>query len=225
MARKLQKAKPLIYIFCEGESEQAYAAFLKEHFSDAASFKFPASTGLFSFAESKFSKDARYRNSAEVTDEIWFFFDVEESDHGKWNDRLKIIQNLRRLRKKPNIRVRLLMTTACVEYWFMLHYQMMAPALTTVANKERMRHLLESKVPGYEKGDKRTTTQIAQQYPTAIRNGRKVLENLQGEGLPALEDTDERNQWLHQSSKTFTTVHEAVSYLEELLSVRAAENS
>ena len=205
MARKLQKAKPLIYIFCEGESEQAYAAFLKEHFSDAASFKFPASTGLFSFAESKFSKDARYRNSAEVTDEI--------------------IQNLRRLRKKPNIRVRLLMTTACVEYWFMLHYQMMAPALTTVADKERMRHLLESKVPGYEKGDKRTTTQIAQQYPTAIRNGRKVLENLQGEGLPALEDTDERNQWLHQSSKTFTTVHEAVSYLEELLSVRAAENS
>ncbi len=115
MARELRKAKPLIYIFCEGESEQAYAAFFKEHFSDAASFKSPASTGLFSFAESKFSKDARYRNSAEVTDEIWFFFDVEESDHDKWNDRLKTIKKLRRLRKKPNIRVRLLMTTACVE--------------------------------------------------------------------------------------------------------------
>ena len=36
------------------------------------------------------------------------------------NDRLKIIKKLRRLRKKPNIRVRLLMTTACVEYWFIV---------------------------------------------------------------------------------------------------------
>ena len=30
--RKFQPEKPLIYVFCEGESEQAYAKFLKEHF-------------------------------------------------------------------------------------------------------------------------------------------------------------------------------------------------
>lgn len=29
MARKLRKIKPLIYVFCEGESEQAYTDFLK----------------------------------------------------------------------------------------------------------------------------------------------------------------------------------------------------
>ena len=28
--RKFQPEKPLIYVFCEGESEQAYAKFLKE---------------------------------------------------------------------------------------------------------------------------------------------------------------------------------------------------
>lgn len=36
MPRKFRQVKPLIYIFCEGESEQAYARFLKEHFADAA---------------------------------------------------------------------------------------------------------------------------------------------------------------------------------------------
>lgn len=36
--RKFQPEKPLIYVFCEGESEQAYAKFLKEHFADADHF-------------------------------------------------------------------------------------------------------------------------------------------------------------------------------------------
>ena len=31
MGRKLKRAKPLIYVFCEGESEQAYADFLRRN--------------------------------------------------------------------------------------------------------------------------------------------------------------------------------------------------
>lgn len=31
MAHKLKKAKPLIYVFCEGESEQTYTQFLKKN--------------------------------------------------------------------------------------------------------------------------------------------------------------------------------------------------
>ena len=44
--RKFQPEKPLIYVFCEGESEQAYAKFLKEHFADVAVLKIPSKTGL-----------------------------------------------------------------------------------------------------------------------------------------------------------------------------------
>ena len=40
--RKFQPEKPLIYVFCEGESEQAYAKFLKEHFADVAVLKIPS---------------------------------------------------------------------------------------------------------------------------------------------------------------------------------------
>lgn len=84
MARKFKKAKPLIYVFCEGESEQAYTDFLKKEFSDVAVIKRPKATGIFDEARSRFSKDPKFRNSAEETDEIWFFFDVELkiSDNG-----------------------------------------------------------------------------------------------------------------------------------------------
>ena len=95
MPRKVKPAKPLIYVFCEGESEQAYTDYLKKTFSDVAVLKRPPDTGLFEEAEAKFSKSPKYKNSIEVTDEIWFFYDVEEKDIPKWNDRLAIIKKLR----------------------------------------------------------------------------------------------------------------------------------
>ena len=64
--------KPLIYIFCEGESEIEYANFLKERFAETAIIKKPVK-GLFEVARNKFKREARYRNDAEITDEILFF--------------------------------------------------------------------------------------------------------------------------------------------------------
>lgn len=138
MPRQLKRKKPYIIVFCEGESEQAYIDFLKKEFKDVAAIKRPSSTGLFEEADNKFKKDKSYRDYADVTDEIWFFFDVETKDVQKWDSRLKIIKQLRSLRKKPGIKVRLLMTTGCVEYWFMLHYKMFTPPIQTVAEKERI---------------------------------------------------------------------------------------
>ena len=46
--RKFQPEKPLIYVFCEGESEQAYAKFLKEHFADVAEV-YPMSRTILNF--------------------------------------------------------------------------------------------------------------------------------------------------------------------------------
>ena len=135
MPRQIKRTKPLIQVFCEGESEQAYTDFLKKQFEDVAVIKRPKSTGLFEEAEDLYKKNVKYKNSAEVTDEIWFFFDVETKDIGKWNHRLTIIKRLRKLRKNPNIKVRLLMTTGCMEYWLMLHYKMYAPPLQTIPEK------------------------------------------------------------------------------------------
>lgn len=219
MARKIKNIKPLVYVFCEGESEQEYARFLKEQFVDVVSIKYPSDVGrtaVFEMARDNFTKNAKYKDNISVTDEIWFFFDVEQSDKNKWDERYKIIEKLRKLKKKPNIKVSLLMTTACIEYWFMLHYKMVSPVLSTVADKDRIRHQLEQLNSGYFKGDRKAILKIAQNYSNAVKNGKKTLQNLKNDGLPTLEDTDERNKWLYRSSLTFTTVHEAIIYLESL---------
>ena len=116
MPRPTKKSKPYIVVFCEGESEQVYTDFLRKEFKDVASIKRPSSTGLFEEADSKFQKDKAYQGYAEVTDEIWFFFDVETKDIGSWDARMKIIKRLRSLRKRPGIKVRLLMTTGCIYF-------------------------------------------------------------------------------------------------------------
>ena len=216
MPRPTKKSKPYIVVFCEGESEQVYTDFLKNEFIDVASIKRPSATGLFEEADSKFKKDKRYRDNAEVTDEIWFFFDVETKDIADWDSRLKIIKHLRTLRKKSGIRVRLLMTTGCIEYWLMLHYEMYTPSIQTVAEKRAVMEHLLAKEPNYRKGDAGVTAKIAQNYPTAVINARQTVSNLLQQGLPGLEDTDERNRWLCQKCLTFSTVYEAIDFLTSL---------
>lgn len=218
MARKLKKSKVSICVFCEGESEQAYTDFLKSKFQDVAVFKRPSSTGLFEEADNRFKKDPKYRDYSDVFDEIWFFFDVEEKDVDNLSKRLEIIKRLRRLRKKPQIRVRLLMTTGCIEYWLMLHYRLFAPPVLTVPEKEQMLRQVIKEEPTYKKGNYTATARIAQHYPTAVKNAGIVLQNLLKEGMPGLEDTDERNLWLRKNCRTFSTVQEAITFLESLKS-------
>lgn len=106
------------------------------------------------------------------------FFDVEEKDIDNWSKRLEIIKRLRRLRKKPQIRVRLLMTTGCIEYWLMLHYRLFAPPVLTVPEKEQMLRQVIKEEPTYKKGNYIATARIAQHYPTAVKNAGIVLQNL-----------------------------------------------
>lgn len=216
MSRRFKDPKPYIVVFCEGESEQAYTDFLKKEFQDVASIKRPSSTGLFEEADRRFEKDKSYRDYTDVTDEIWFFFDVETKDVPKWDSRMKIIRHLRSLRKDSNIKVRLLMTTGCIEYWLMLHYEMLAPSIQTPEEKKRVMDRLCARVPEYEKGNAAVTSKIAKNYPTAVKNAQRTISNLLAEGLPGLEDSDERNRWLCQKCLTFSNVHEAIDFLLQL---------
>jgi hypothetical protein len=74
----------------------------------------------------------------------------------------------------------------------------------------------ESDVPHYEKGNYEATCEIAKHYEKAIDNGKWTLISLVEDGLPTLEDSDERNCWLYQGTHTFTTVHEAIEFLIKL---------
>lgn len=216
MPRKFRRIKPYIEVFCEGESEQVYTDYLKETFKEYAVIHRPSTTGLFEEAKSQYRKNPRYISSASETDEIWFFFDVETNDIAKWDDRLRIVNQLRWLRRKPNIKVRLLMTTGCIEYWLMLHFEMLAPSVKTESEKRNMLEKLVRKEPTYQKGDYDSTAKIAQHYHTAVGNAEKTVTNLLQDGLPGTDDTDERNHWLYTKCMTFSTVYEAINYLEGL---------
>lgn len=52
--------------------------------------------------------------------------------------------------------------------------------------------------------------------PKFRNNAAKTMKNLLPEGLPGVEDTDERNEWLCKNCKTFSNVHEAIIYLSGL---------
>lgn len=214
MPRQFRKRKPYIVVFCEGESEQAYTEFLKRKFREDAVIKYPKSTGLFEFAENKFKKDPLFRDYTDETDEIWFFFDAERKDIPQWGKRLAIIKQLRKLRKKPNIKIRLLMTTGCIEYWLMLHYKMFVPSIQTVAEKTNIREEVVKRESTYVKGDFTSTAKIAENYQVAAKNARQTVSMLLTDGLPEINDTDERNEWLCTHSVTFSTVYEAIEFLE-----------
>ena len=155
-----------------------------------------------------------YRDYKEVINEIWFFFDVETKDIDKVNERYQIIKRLRKFGRNKNTRVRLLMTTGCIEYWFMLHRRYYTPSLQTTAEKEKVISDLKLEEPLYKKGNREITAKIAKDYPIAVKYAKKTLARLLDEGMPCLEDTDIRNQWLLRKCMTFSNVFEAIEFLE-----------
>ena len=49
-----------------------------------------------------------------------------------------------------------------------------------------------------------------------MENAKKTIKRLIDEGLPGIEETDERDRWLCRNCFTFSNVYEAIEFLEEL---------
>lgn len=216
MARKSRRkdVKKLIYVFCEGQSEVQYIESLKKFFS-SVSVLIPV-IGLIPDAEVRAKRDPAFKDNLSEVDELWFFFDVEDYDREKWSDWARIIKGFKKGAHKISS-VRLLMTTGCVEYWFLLHYEKSKPLIQTKADKERVTNGLMTHVPGYKKADRRSIEEIAANYKKAIKNGEWTLQTLgKIDDIPD-DDQMNRDEWLFKCGHTFTTVHEAIAYLEGLL--------
>lgn len=108
------------------------------------------------------------------------------------------------------------MTTGCIEYWLMLHRRYYVPSLQTVAEKERVIADIKAEEFSYEKGNREIVAKIAKDYPVAVNNAKRTMKRLLDEGMPGLDDTDERNRWLQRKCLTFSNVYEAIEFLEEL---------
>ena len=76
------------------------------------------------------------------------------------------MRKLSRNQKDKKIKIRLLMTKACVEYWFLLHYKKTNPDIETPEDKLRIFRMLKKYENDYEKGDKYSTYSIASKIPS-----------------------------------------------------------
>ena len=221
MARVPRNMQPkkAIYVFWEGESEEAYVKFLSRHFSDRAVIRAHREKGTFATAQACYRGNARFKSDIEELDEVWFFFDTELEKGNQWDENWLRLKPLLEARSKHNpLKIRLLMTSCCVEYWFLLHFDQVAPAMASPSDKDRVLRMVQSHISSYRKGDAVSTAQIGQNYLTAIENGRWVLQRLKSDGMP--EDVSQRDKWLFQGKHTFTTVHEAVDMLRTSPSFR-----
>ena len=214
-ASKNISVKKVIYVFWEGESEEAYSKYLKNTFDKNAVIKCHRESGTFVTAKSCYRNDKKFKSNLEEYDELWFFFDTEIEKGNQWDENMKCLKDIIASRPRRNpIKIRLLMTTGCIEYWFLLHFRKTAPQIVTAADKERVLEEVKKEQTNYRNGDYQSTSAIAEKYMTAIDNGRWTLERLKDEGLP--ENQEQRNKWLFKGTHTFTTVHEALEFLLSL---------
>ena len=216
MARKTKNISrnKYIIVFWEGESEEEYFKFLRQEFHEKANVKVHSRKGTFAMAKKVFSSKGEYGDDISYVDEIWFVFDTEPELRQKWNEYWKIVENIRK--KCKNARVRLLMTKGCIEYFFLLHFEKTAPVIILPTDKEKVLRKLKSKYCGeYEKGDRKSTWEIAKKYCLAIENGNWSLNRIENE-ISLAKDEDERYKILYSTDSTFTNTQEAIEYLKSL---------
>lgn len=220
MPRRILKKNPkkAIYVFWEGESEEVYTKCIKETFSKSATIYTHREKGTFSTAKAFYRGNTKFRENLPEYDEIWFFFDTELDKANQWETNWEYLEEVLAAKHPHDFRIRLLMTSGCVEYWFLLHYEKVAPVIISPADKGRVQEQLKTYVPTYQKGDYQSTQMIAEQYEKGIINGRWSLDRLIPDGLPQKRGKvrDPRDHWLYKGEHTFTTVHEAIEYLKKL---------
>lgn len=210
--------KKAIYVFWEGESEEAYVKFLHKQFQEKAVIKYHREKGTFATARAWYRSNTKFRNNFDELDELWFFFDTEIEKAGKWDENWSCLDQMLQSRPKRNpLIIRLLMTSCCVEYWFLLHFERAAPAMASPSDKERILQRVKEHIPSYRKGDELTTAKIGEHYLTAVENGNWILQLLKADGMP--DNVEDRDKWLFQGTHTFTTVHEAIEMLMDLPSL------
>ena len=188
---------------------------MKEEFEEYAIIKCHRGKGTFLTAKSYYKNNRRFKSDVEELDEIWLFFDTEIEMGDQWDEKMKCLKDIIKSRPRNNsLKIRLLMTTGCIEYWLLLHFKKTAPSIATSADKEKILNEVRKIEPTYIKGDYTSIENIAKHYLAAVENGQWTLERLKDDGLP--EDEQQRNQWLFRGEHTFTTVHEALLMLMEL---------
>lgn len=131
---KSKKIRPKYWVFCEGESKDAYVSFLRS--------KYRSPTVIVSkvagcqIKESYIKNYKKEQGGDHPKDKTFLFYD---------GDRQDVLNNLARINHTS-----MLITTPCIEYWFLLHYY--KDCKNTMTSEFCLKKF-EGVNPEYEKGD------------------------------------------------------------------------
>jgi hypothetical protein len=163
MSKRISKGKeirPTFFVFCEGQSEEAYIIFLRSRYRVPIEIDPKVAKGITSRHISNYKK----QKTIHKKDKTFLIYDC---DVPEVTAKLKKIKN-----------VDLLLSNPCFELWYLLHYQNQTAKLPT---KDCMQKIYNT-VKGYRKGhlDEKMKSQIIENQNEAIKRAKSLIKT----GIP-----------------------------------------
>jgi thiamine kinase-like enzyme len=128
---KNKKIRPTFFIFCEGETEEAYVNYLRSQYRLPIEIKVKKKG---SDINERYINNVKNNHTRHKKDETFLFYD---------SDIPEIVKKLRQIRN-----VELLLSSPCFEIWYLLHYQAQTAELTSAQCISE----LERYIQDYKKG-------------------------------------------------------------------------
>jgi hypothetical protein len=129
---KNKKIRPKYWVFCEGESEDAYVSFLRSKYrSPTVIVSKVTGDGI---KESYISHCKKDNGGSHPKDKTFLLYDGDVQD---------VLNNVERIKNAD-----MLITTPCIEYWFLLHYGECKSIMTSASCLRKFKGVN----PEYKKG-------------------------------------------------------------------------
>ena len=105
------------------------------------------------------------------------------------------------------------MTTGCIEYWFLLHFERTQPTMDGQPFKEKIFNRLKTHVPQYTKAGTEGLRKFAEEkMENDIGNAQRIMQSIVNNGQWAKAD---RYRQLYTSGATFSTIFETLVELKD----------
>lgn len=169
-----RKIKPTYFVFCEGKTEEEYIKFLRKKYRVPILIDPHVAKNRIS---DRYIKSYKKDKSSHEKDKTFLLYD---------NDAPKMLEKLRAI---PD--VELLISTPCIELWFLLHYQEQnAEISTNECGKELLKHNSD-----YKKGE--LGSKLCERLDTKVLKACNRAKKLKAYSNPSstvylfIEDLDE----------------------------------
>ncbi|MEQ8535611.1 MAG: RloB family protein [Imperialibacter sp.] len=153
-----KKINPQFWVFCEGETEEAYVEHLRGKYRIPISIV-PKVAG--SSISEAFIKKSKRGKPVDPKDRDFLMYDAD------------VPELMNKLRAVPN--TTLFLSNPCIELWFLLHYKGQQAALTA---SDCIRELSNRNHNSYRKGfiDQKLRTKLVENCKTACERAKKLPE-------------------------------------------------